>query len=66
MLDSESKLREAIQKMLNPETPSTEESTHADRDTKKDSESMDDLFDDEKADDKESLEGLFEEDDSKK
>ena len=66
MLDSESKLREAIQKMLNPETPSTEERTHADHDMKKDGESMDDLFGDEKADDKESLEGLFEEDDSKK
>ncbi len=66
MLDSESKLREAIQKMLNPEPPSTEERTHAGHDMEKEGESMDDLFTDEKADSKDSLESLFDEDDSKK
>lgn len=52
MLDSESKLREAIQKMLNPtrgESP----------DTSADDDDMDDLFGDEDESDKEDLEGLF-------
>lgn len=52
MLDSESKLREAIQKMLNPtrgESP----------DASADDDDMDDLFGDEEKSDKDDLEGLF-------
>jgi Cu(I)/Ag(I) efflux system membrane fusion protein len=66
MLDSESKLREAIQKMLNPVPPSTAEHNQASQEMAGDGEDMDDLFTDEKTDGKDSLESLFEEDDSKK
>jgi len=68
MLDSESKLREAIQKMLEPQAPSTEAHAHAGRDMDKQDEKMDDLFADDEKDKqgKESLEGLFEKDDSEK
>jgi Cu(I)/Ag(I) efflux system membrane fusion protein/cobalt-zinc-cadmium efflux system membrane fusion protein len=59
MLDSESKLREAIQKMLNPESSSTSERTTSDMGAM--GEDSDDLFADDKNEDKESLEGLFEE-----
>ncbi len=63
MLDSESKLREAIQKMLNPQPPSTEAHTHASRDMNEQDEKMEDLFaDDDKG--KESLEDLFGKDSS--
>ena len=58
MLDSESKLREAIQKMLNPEPPSTAEHNHTGREMEGDGEDMDDLFADE---DEDELEGLFDE-----
>ena len=63
MLDSESKLREAIQKMLNPQPPSTEAHTHASRDMNEQDEKMEYLFaDDDKG--KESLEDLFGKDSS--
>ena len=65
MLDSESKLREAIRKMLEPETPSAEAHGHADHDMDKKDESMEDLFvDDDEG--KGSLEDLFEKDDGDK
>ncbi|HEY5673578.1 MAG TPA: efflux RND transporter periplasmic adaptor subunit [Malonomonas sp.] len=64
MLDSESKLREAIQKMLNPsraESPekgsSAEEDLFADDKTQKDD--LDDLFGDEKKKAKDDIEDLF-------
>jgi len=58
MLDSESKLREAIQKMLNPEPPSAEAHAPSGRDMDKEDGKMDDLFaDDDK--DKESMDDLF-------
>jgi len=65
MLDSESKLREAIQKMLEPETPSAAAHGNAGHDMGNKDEELDDLFtsDDEG---KESLEDLFESDDSGK
>jgi Cu(I)/Ag(I) efflux system membrane fusion protein/cobalt-zinc-cadmium efflux system membrane fusion protein len=65
MLDSESKLREAIQKMLEPETPSAAAHGNAGHDMRNKDEELDDLFtsDDEG---KESLEDLFESDDSGK
>ncbi len=67
MLDSESKLREAIQKMLNPEPPSAAEHTQTGQDMKENDKDMDDLFaDDDEVDDKESLESLFDEGESKK
>jgi Cu(I)/Ag(I) efflux system membrane fusion protein/cobalt-zinc-cadmium efflux system membrane fusion protein len=68
MLDSESKLREAIQKMLEPQAPSAEAHAHAGRDMDKQDEKMDDLFADDEKDKqgKESLEDLFEKDDSEK
>ena len=68
MLDSESKLREAIQKMLEPQAPSAETRVHAGRDMDKQDEKMDDLFADDEKDKqgKESLEDLFEKDDSEK
>jgi len=63
MLDSESKLREAIQKMLNPEPPSADAHANTGRDMEKEDEDMDDLFaDDDKG--KESLDDLFEKDNS--
>jgi Cu(I)/Ag(I) efflux system membrane fusion protein/cobalt-zinc-cadmium efflux system membrane fusion protein len=51
MLDSESKLREAIQKMLNPTRSETPEAATDD--------DPDDLFGDEEPADKENLEDLF-------
>jgi len=68
MLDSESKLREAIQKMLEPQAPPAETHVHAGRDMDKQDEKMDDLFADDEKDKqgKESLEDLFEKDDSEK
>ncbi len=68
MLDSESKLREAIQKMLNPEPPSTAEHNQAGQEMEGDGEDMDDLFadEDEEQADKESMESLFEDDDNEK
>jgi Cu(I)/Ag(I) efflux system membrane fusion protein/cobalt-zinc-cadmium efflux system membrane fusion protein len=68
MLDSESKLREAIQKMLNPEPPSAEEHNHAGHEMEKEGEDMDDLFadDDKEKDDQESMDDLFEDDDNGK
>ena len=62
MLDSESKLREAIQKMLEPQAPSAETHAHAGRDMDKQDEKMDDLFADDEKDKQgeESLEDLFE------
>jgi len=63
MLDSESKLREAIQKMLNPEPPSSAGHNHAGAEMTDDDEEMDDLFAD---DDEESMDDLFEKDDSDK
>ncbi len=62
MLDSESKLREAIQKMLNPKKPSAAE--HAGHDMAAKDESLDDLFADDEEEGDESLESLFEEDES--
>ncbi len=58
MLDSESKLREAIQKMLNPVPPSTAEHNQTGQEMEGDGEDMDDLFADE---DEDELEGLFDE-----
>jgi Cu(I)/Ag(I) efflux system membrane fusion protein/cobalt-zinc-cadmium efflux system membrane fusion protein len=68
MLDSESKLREAIQKMLEPQAPSAEAHAGAERDMDKQDEKMDDLFADDKKDKqgKESLEDLFEKENSEK
>ena len=68
MLDSESKLREAIQKMLNPVPPSVADHNHAGQTKAETSESMDDLFTDEDAvkDAKEDLNDLFEDDDREK
>jgi Cu(I)/Ag(I) efflux system membrane fusion protein len=68
MLDSESKLREAIQKMLNPETPLTAEHNQTGQEMEGDGEDMDDLFADENEEqaDKESMESLFEDDDNEK
>lgn len=51
MLDSESKLREAIQKMLNPTRGESPDSSTDDE--------MDDLFGDEESTDKEDMEDLF-------
>jgi len=66
MLDSESKLREAIQKMLNPEPPSAEGHNHSGAEMKMDGEKIDDLFADDDQDKKsdDSLESLFEDDTS--
>jgi Cu(I)/Ag(I) efflux system membrane fusion protein/cobalt-zinc-cadmium efflux system membrane fusion protein len=58
MLDSESKLREAIQKMLNPVPPSTAEHNQTGQEMEGDGEDMDDLFADE---DEGELESLFDE-----
>jgi Cu(I)/Ag(I) efflux system membrane fusion protein/cobalt-zinc-cadmium efflux system membrane fusion protein len=66
MLDSESKLREAIQKMLNPQKPSAAD--HAGHDhsmqNEEGEENLEDLFTDDE--DEESLEDLFEDDESEK
>jgi Cu(I)/Ag(I) efflux system membrane fusion protein len=63
MLDSESKLREAIQKMLNPEPQATKADPHAGHDMPAKDGGMDDLFADEneekKKKDQESLDDLF-------
>ncbi len=64
LLDSESKLREAIQKMLNPKKPSAAE--HAGHDMAAKDESLDDLFADDEKESAESLESLFEDDESEK
>ena len=68
MLDSESKLREAIQKMLEPQAPSAEAHAGAERDMDKQDEKMDDLFADDEKDKqgKASLEDLFEKENSEK
>jgi Cu(I)/Ag(I) efflux system membrane fusion protein/cobalt-zinc-cadmium efflux system membrane fusion protein len=58
MLDSESKLREAIQKMLNPEPPSAADHNQTDQEMEGAGEDMDDLFADE---DESELESLFDE-----
>ncbi len=60
MLDSESKLREAIQKMLNPEPPASAEHDHANHASVKEDAVLDDLFTDKE--DEESLESLFSDD----
>jgi Cu(I)/Ag(I) efflux system membrane fusion protein/cobalt-zinc-cadmium efflux system membrane fusion protein len=59
MLDSESKLREAIQKMLNPEPPPMADHVHAEHagEQGQDKASLEDLFSTD--DEKESLEDLF-------
>ncbi len=59
MLDSESKLREAIQKMLEPQAPSAAAHAHSEEDTG--DEDLDALFADEEDTD-ESLESLFDDD----
>jgi Cu(I)/Ag(I) efflux system membrane fusion protein/cobalt-zinc-cadmium efflux system membrane fusion protein len=66
MLDSESKLREAIQKMLEPKTPSAEAHDHSGDAMIADEEKIDDLFADEDKKGEGSLESLFEEDAAKK
>ena len=67
MLDSESKLREAIQKMLNPESKVTGTDAHAGHDMADKDEDMDDLFadDDKEKKDQASMEILFSEDSEK-
>jgi hypothetical protein len=54
--------------MLNPEPPSSEAHTHAGHNMAKDGEDMEGLFaeEDEESDSKESMEDLFEDDDSEK
>jgi Cu(I)/Ag(I) efflux system membrane fusion protein/cobalt-zinc-cadmium efflux system membrane fusion protein len=64
MLDSESKLREAIQKMLNPEPVPSGEHNHADVTMEEDD--MEDLFSDEETQEEDSLDDLFEDDESDK
>ena len=60
MLDSESKLREAIQKMLEPEAPSAEQSVNPGA---KEAKGLDDLFsDDKQKGGKESMDDLFKDD----
>jgi len=59
MLDSESKLREAIQKMLNPEPPAVEEHDHSTNAKEEKGGDVDDLFTKENEDD--DLESLFDE-----
>jgi Cu(I)/Ag(I) efflux system membrane fusion protein/cobalt-zinc-cadmium efflux system membrane fusion protein len=61
MLDSESKLREAIQKMLNPQPPSAAD--HADHDMGEKDEDLDSLFADDGEEGEESLEDLFDDSD---
>jgi Cu(I)/Ag(I) efflux system membrane fusion protein/cobalt-zinc-cadmium efflux system membrane fusion protein len=61
MLDSESKLREAIKKMLNPQKPAASE--HVGHDMAGEDEDLEDLFGDDEAEGEESLEDLFAEDD---
>ena len=63
MLDSESKLREAIQKMLNPQPPSTAD--HASHDMDEKDEDLDSLFADDEEDGEESLEDLFDDSEEK-
>ncbi len=62
MLDSESKLREAIQKMLNPEPPPAAEHSHAGHDMSRQEDDMSDLFADEDESEQESIDDLFEDD----
>lgn len=62
MLDSESKLREAIQKMLNPKKPAATE--HAAHDRAANQDNLENLFSEEDAEEDESLESLFEDDES--
>ena len=62
MLDSESKLREAIQKMLNPsraESPENPAGNGISNDTRTEKDKLDDLFGDEQKKSKEKLEDLF-------
>ena len=61
MLDSESKLREAIQKMLKPKKPSTDEHAGHTMAEGEQDEDLEDLFDD----DEEDLESLFEEEEER-
>ena len=61
MLDSESKLREAIQKMLNPQPPSAAD--HADHDMGEKDEDLGSLFADDGEEGEESLEDLFDDSD---
>jgi Cu(I)/Ag(I) efflux system membrane fusion protein/cobalt-zinc-cadmium efflux system membrane fusion protein len=64
MLDSESKLREAIQKMLNPKQPAASE--HVGHNMAEKDKGLDDLFADDEKESNESLETLFEDDESEK
>jgi Cu(I)/Ag(I) efflux system membrane fusion protein/cobalt-zinc-cadmium efflux system membrane fusion protein len=69
MLDSESKLREAIQKMLNPDPPSTSEHEHdhdhAGESMQEGDDDMEDLFGDDEGEKKDdSLEDLFDDEES--
>ena len=68
MLDSESKLREAIQKMLNPQKPDAADHAGHDHSLKDEDgdEDLDDLFSDDEESNEESLEDLFEDDESEK
>jgi Cu(I)/Ag(I) efflux system membrane fusion protein/cobalt-zinc-cadmium efflux system membrane fusion protein len=66
MLDSESKLREAIQKMLNPEPQASKADPHADHAMPAEDEDMDDLFADDEETDDESLDDLFKDDEGDK
>jgi Cu(I)/Ag(I) efflux system membrane fusion protein/cobalt-zinc-cadmium efflux system membrane fusion protein len=66
MLDSESKLREAIQKMLNPDPPSSAEHDHGSEGMQEGGDDMEDLFgdDEDEKDEEGSLDDLFDDEES--